>query len=182
EAAVKSAKFHLRRVIGDTILTYEEFATLISQIEFVLNSRPLCAITEDPDDLETLTPAHFLIGGPMTLIPEPPLQDVPTSRLSRWQLLRQMIDRFWRRWSTEYLQRLQARNKWQHPERQLTKGSLVLIQDERFPPSKWPLARVIDTHPGTDGLIRVVTMRTTVATYKRPVHKLCPLPINGSNN
>lgn len=73
EAAVKSTKFHLRRVIGDTVLTYEELATLLSQIEAVLNSRPLCAMSEDPTDLVPLTPGHFLIGDAMNAVPEPTL-------------------------------------------------------------------------------------------------------------
>ncbi|XP_011330106.1 uncharacterized protein LOC105275147 [Ooceraea biroi] len=174
EAAVKSTKFHLRRIIGDAVLTYEEFNTVLIQIESI---RPLYALSEDPDDLEALTPAHFLVGGPLNVLPEPALPDVPPARLSRWQLLRQLVDRFWQRWSTEYLQRMQARNKWQQPEQRVTTGSVVLIIDERYPPAKWPLARIIETHPGKDGLVRVVTIRTAVSTFKRPIHKLCPLPI-----
>ncbi|EZA59659.1 hypothetical protein X777_16730 [Ooceraea biroi] len=72
---------------------------------------------------------------------------------------------------------MQARNKWQQPEQRVTTGSVVLIIDERYPPAKWPLARIIETHPGKDGLVRVVTIRTAVSTFKRPIHKLCPLPI-----
>lgn len=83
EAAVKSVKFHLRRVIGDTRLTYEEFSTFLAQVEAVLNSRPLCALTEDPDDIAALTPGHFLTGGPLTALPEPSLEDISVPRLSR---------------------------------------------------------------------------------------------------
>jgi hypothetical protein len=119
----------------------------------VLNSRLLTALSDDSSDLSALTPAHFLIGGPINTIPEPSLTKI-SSRLNRWQLLRQKLDHFWHRWSVEYLQRLQARSKWQTVTDQVIKGAFVLIADQRFPPSKWPLARVIDTHPGTDGLTR----------------------------
>ncbi|XP_039304825.1 uncharacterized protein LOC120357689 [Solenopsis invicta] len=77
EAAVKSTKFYLKRVIGDTLLTYEEFATVLAQVEVVLNSRPICPMSEDPSDIDALTPAHFLTGDPLMLFPEPSLTDVP---------------------------------------------------------------------------------------------------------
>ncbi|EFN69637.1 hypothetical protein EAG_00358, partial [Camponotus floridanus] len=58
EAAVKSVKHHLRRVVGDAKLTYEEMATLLAQVESCLNSRPLQPMSDDPEDLEALTPGH----------------------------------------------------------------------------------------------------------------------------
>ena len=178
EAAVKSVKFHLRRIIGDTALTYEELSTLLAQIEAVLNSRPLCPLSDDPTDVTALTPGHFLIGSALTTIPEPSILDIPVSRLSRWQLLRQMLENFWFRWSSEYLQRFQSISKWKQETDPIKIGSLVLIKDERYPPAKWPLGRVIEVHPGPDNLIRVVTIKTQESTFKRPIVKLCPLPVH----
>lgn len=175
EAGVKSVKFHLKRVIGDTLLTYE-MSTLLAQIEAVLNSRLLSLLTDDPDDLNALTPGHFLIGGPTITIPEPSLQLVKRSHLSRWQLTRQIVENFWTRWSKEYLQRHLALYKWNRISPPLTEGSLVLIMDERYPPSKWPLGRITQTHPGKDGQIRVVSVSTQTSVLKRPITKICPLP------
>ena len=70
EAAVKSMKHHLRRVIGDHTLTFEELSTLVSGVEACLNSRPLVPLSDDPTDLNSLTPAHFLIGRPILSLPE----------------------------------------------------------------------------------------------------------------
>ncbi|XP_076686078.1 uncharacterized protein LOC143378149, partial [Andrena cerasifolii] len=61
EAAVKATKHHLRRVVGDQHLTYEEMTTLLAQIEACLNSRPLQPLSDDPGDVTALTPGHFLI-------------------------------------------------------------------------------------------------------------------------
>ena len=83
EAAVKAFKFHLRRVIGDTPLTFEELTTVLTQIETCLNSRPLIPLTDEPDDLEALTPGHFLIGSPLTSLPEPSLSTEVPNHLSR---------------------------------------------------------------------------------------------------
>ncbi|XP_077282090.1 uncharacterized protein LOC143908342 [Temnothorax americanus] len=178
EAAVKSTKFHLTRVIGDTLLTYEELNTVIIQIEAVLNSRPLCPLSDDPSDYTALTPGHFLIGESLTTIPEPELSSESETRLNRWQLLRKKIDCFWKRWSVECLQRYLAVSKWYHPSNDIKEGSLVLMTDERYPPSKWPLGRVTKLHPGPDGLTRVVTLRTASSSFKRPIAKLCVLPFN----
>lgn len=69
EAAIKSAKMHLRKITGTTPLTYEELYTLLVQIEACLNSRPLCPMSNDGTDLQVLTPGHFLIGAPLTSLP-----------------------------------------------------------------------------------------------------------------
>ena len=71
EVAVKSTKTHLRRIVGDVKLSFEEFTTVLAQIEACLNSRPL-VYTNSPDDdgIEILTPGHFLIGQSMTLLPD----------------------------------------------------------------------------------------------------------------
>ena len=55
EAAVKSAKHHMRRVIGEQVLTFSELATLMCRVEVCLNSRSLTALTDDPSDLENVT-------------------------------------------------------------------------------------------------------------------------------
>ncbi|XP_046145796.1 uncharacterized protein LOC123989163 [Osmia bicornis bicornis] len=107
EAVVKSLKFHLKRTIGDALLTFEESITLLAQIEAILNSRPLEPLSDDPDDLSALTPGHFLIGSPLNAVPEPTLLDVSVNRLSRWQFLQQRPQQFWRLWSTHQSSQIQ---------------------------------------------------------------------------
>ncbi|XP_043267646.1 uncharacterized protein [Venturia canescens] len=180
EAAVKSAKHHLQRVIGDSALTYEEFTTLLTQVESVLNSRPLGAMSDDPDDFSALTPGHFLIGEALNSVPEPSLTSTPELKLPRWAQIQRRFQQIWQRWSSDYLQHGLATSKWRHPRNEIQVGSLVLITDERLPPSKWPLARVVSLHPGEDELTRVVTLRTESSTFKRPISKLCILPVTSS--
>ncbi|CAG7828755.1 unnamed protein product [Allacma fusca] len=177
KSGVKSVKHHLRRTLGDTSLTFEEYATLLSQVESCLNTRPLCPASTDPNDLTSLSPGHFLIGAPLQAIAEPNLTILNVNRLSRWQHLQVMRQHFWNRWSQEYLHRLQQRTKWQHTQPNLQEGELVVIMDERLPPNKWKLARVEKLHPGSDGQVRTVSVKTQEGVIKRPVVKLCRLPM-----
>lgn len=176
EAGVKSVKTHLSRVIGLQRLTFEEFYTLLTQIEALLNSRPLTPLSSDPNDFSVLSPGHFLTLEPLTLLPEPPLTDVKVSPLQRWKLLQKMHQDFWRKWHLEYLHTLQQRNKWFKKEQNIDVGTMVLIVNEQCSPLKWNLGRVTQLHPGVDGTCRVVTVRTATGEFKRPVVKLCPLP------
>ncbi|XP_018375251.1 PREDICTED: uncharacterized protein LOC108769020 [Trachymyrmex cornetzi] len=136
EAGVKSMKHHLLRIVGNTLLTYEEMSTLLAQVEAILNSRPLSPLSNDPDDLLALTSGHFLISYAPVTIPEPSLELVKTTHLLRWQLIRKMLESFWSRWSQECLQRYYSMSKWNNQVPSLNIGTLVLIIDERYPPSK----------------------------------------------
>lgn len=177
ESAVKSVKYHIRRTIGPTLLTYEEMTTVLCQVEACLNSRPLCAISDDPDDLLALTPGHFLIGEPLNMLPDPDLTKSPENRLNRWQLLQRMTQNIWDRWHKEYISSLQNLPKWQNASANVQINDLVLVSDERLPPAKWLLGRVTQIHPGQDNKVRVVTVKHSGGEIKRNTRKLCVLPI-----
>ena len=176
EAAVKSFKQHIKRVVMDTSLTFEDFYTVITQIEAVLNSRPLLPLSSDPSDLESLTPGHFLIGDALLAVPQDDVTEIPTNRLSSYKKLQQMVQRFWRSWSNDYLNTLQQRSKWRQNVNNIKIGTLVLLKEDNVPPMNWQLARVIGVHPGQDNLVRVVSVRTNNGVVRRAINKVCPLP------
>ncbi|XP_050339953.1 uncharacterized protein LOC126766136 [Bactrocera neohumeralis] len=178
EASIKIAKFYFWRIVGSAVPTFDELRTLVCQISAVINSRPLCPITENPDDLDVLTPGHFLIGAPLTSIPEPNLSTINTSRLSNWQRIQFMQQTFWKRWSSEYLSLLQQRSRWRYPRNNLPIGTLVLIKDEALPPLKWLLGRVTKVFLGNDSKVRVAEVKTANGICKRAISKLCALPID----
>lgn len=178
EAAVKSAKHHLTRVAGGRWLTFEEMSTVLVDIEACLNSRPLTPLTNDPRDLQALTPGHFLIGQPIVQLQGTRLLHIPEARLDRWRLLEQIQQDFWQRWQEEYLTTLTHRTKWRSASRNLEVGELVLIMNELTPRTRWAMGRVSEMHPGADGRVRVVTVRHQFGTLVRPVQKLVPLPVD----
>ncbi|XP_062542203.1 uncharacterized protein LOC134210192 [Armigeres subalbatus] len=181
EAAVRSAKKHLLKVVGENPVSAEDFTTLLVQVEGCLNSRPLTPMSEDPEDLEPLTPSHFLVGTSLQAIPEPNLEDIPLNRLDKYQLMQRKLQDFWRRWRREYLCQLQARTKRWKPPVPVEIGRLVVIQDDNVPPMRWRMGRIQSLHPGNDNVVRVVTVKTSSGMLTRPVEKLCFLPLPDCN-
>ncbi|XP_043258045.1 uncharacterized protein LOC122400588 [Colletes gigas] len=178
EAAVKSFKRHLHKTIGDATFTYEQFYTLIVEIEAILNSRPLTPLSSDPNDFLALSPSHFLIGDSLACLPEHDLVDIQINKLSLWQHIQKIKQHFWKRWQVEYLQELHTRSKWHTGNNTgIKEGILVSIKDANSPPLQWQLGRVVAVHPGEDNVVRVVTVRTPHSTYKRALKNLAPLPI-----
>ncbi|XP_015118400.1 uncharacterized protein LOC107042044 [Diachasma alloeum] len=147
EAGVKSMKFHLIRLTDDRKITFEEWNTFLCQIESNVNSRPLTALHDSPDDLLPLTARHFLIGQPLSAKPEQSLLDVNSNRLSPWQLIQQLNESFWIHWRQQYLYALQTRQKWRIEKEGLESREIALIRNLATPPSKWPLARVTELFP-----------------------------------
>ncbi|XP_008179837.1 uncharacterized protein LOC103308371 [Acyrthosiphon pisum] len=188
ESNIKSAKGILNKVTGDMCFTAEELNTLFCQIEAILNSRPLQAVSMDTTDYSDLTPGHFLIGicqaalstgRPLLALPEPELTEVPMNRLTRWNLIQQLQQGFWKRWTSVYLCTLQNRPTWRFTQPNLQVGNLVIVKGIQTSPTQWPLARITQLLPSkSDGQVRVVKLRTTAAVLTRPITKLIKLPID----
>lgn len=178
EAGIKSMKGHLIRVIGKQILTYEELNTVLCQIEAILNSRPITPLSLDPNDFNALTPGHFLTLEPLTAAPDEDLISRSINRLTRWQLLQRIQQDIWRRWQRDYLCILQNRGKWLEPTSSPDLGTLVIIKDDTTHPLQWRLGRITALYPGSDGVARVADVATSNGSLRRPLTKLCPLPVS----
>ena len=64
---------------------------------------------------------------------------------------------------------LRRLTKWHHPTRDLQQNDIVILQEDGLVPTKWQLARVVKVHPGSDGIVRVATVKMSQGTYRRPV-------------
>ncbi|XP_011691571.1 PREDICTED: uncharacterized protein LOC105452295 [Wasmannia auropunctata] len=177
ESTVKLFKHHVKRVVGDSLFTFEELNTFIAEVEGILNSRPITTLSSDPNDLLALTPAHYLIGKPLTALPEGNLSSVPANRLSTWQHITKVRQDFWSRWHLEYLNELQIRSKWVKDGPELEVGMIVLIKTKGLPCTQWALGRITDLRRGEDGVSRVAILKTANGELKRATRLLCPLPV-----
>ena len=176
ESNVKSFKSSLIKCVGNEKLSFEEFQTLIIQVEATLNSRPLCITSSSNDDVDVLTPGHFLVGGNLKALPHPTFQESGGDLGSRWQHLQRIFDHYWSRWSNEYLVSLSQRKKSLKIEQNVKVGDIGLLVNESLPPYVWPLCRVVDTIKGPDGLVRVLSVKMGKSILKRGISKFCKLP------
>ena len=174
EAGVKSMKRHLRRIVGQQKLSNEELLTVLTLIEAILNSRPLTPLSNDPNDLAPLTPAHFLIGSSFNPVPTSNLQ-LPLN--TRFRLIQQIQKDFWDAWKRDYLVTLQVRKKWFTNGPEINRDDLVLIADDDLKPLQWKTGRVVELYSGNDNITRVVKLKTSTGEMIRPVIKLRKLPI-----
>ncbi|XP_033213816.1 uncharacterized protein LOC117170882 [Belonocnema kinseyi] len=179
EAGVKSFKTHHKRIAEPKNLTYEEFSTVLVNIETVLNCRPLSPLFSNVEDLDALTPRHLLIGGPFETVPEIPVEATNLDRLTHWKLVKGMRAQFWKRRSSEYLNTLQQRLKWTLQRPNLKFADLVILLDPSLIKSdgRWPLDRVTQAHEGSNGLMLAPKIQTCTGEYIRPIVKVSLLPI-----
>lgn len=148
---------------------------MLTQIECLLNSRPLGLLADEPQ-AEILTPAHFLMTTPLQFLPAYDLRNEPVNILNRKRLLDSLVQSYWKKWHLDYLHTLQVRQKWNTPGVPVRIGTVVLIHQDDAPPLRWPTGVVEEVYPGKDGVTRVALVRTVNGTVKRPVVKLCPIP------
>nr|XP_029729214.1 uncharacterized protein LOC109404959 [Aedes albopictus] len=177
EAGIKVAKGFLSKIGGNYKYTFEELSTLLAQVAACMNSRPISAISDDPADPQPLTPAHFLIGRPLDSLPEVNHLEQQISSLSRWNYVQRVAQDFRARWQSEYVLALQRLVKWQASSPNVSVGDFVLLVDDNEKPQQWPLGRIQELFPGTDGRVRVVSVKTAKGVFRRDVRKLrrCPL-------
>ena len=197
ERMVKSMKNCLKKVVGKAKLTYDELLTSVSEVEMIVNSRPLTYVSSD-DLEEPLTPAHLLIGRRILTLPGIPADTVDAdyeispdhSELTRRNKhFNKVLDHFWRRWRHEYLLELRSNHRF-HDKKKGKKvisiGQVVLIHDENHPRGHWKLALVEGLIEGSDGQIRGARVQThsdgnRASILNRPVQCLYPLEVSSEN-
>lgn len=176
---VGTTKRCLRKVLGKTKMTEEGLNTVLITIEAAINSRP---ISQDGNDTDALTPAHFINGQRLTTLPTGP-EPALRANLSRELRVRQKVaDDFWKRWTKEYLMELRNFHEVRRPRGkapQLKVGDIVLLQEELRPRHLWKKARIKELRSGRDAVIRTVIVRDANGeTLARPIQLVIPLEID----
>ena len=115
---------------------------------------------------------HFLIGWPITALPEPKTTRKETISLTLQNNRMEILIRyFWKKWSTEYLSNLQQRKKWQMGQTNIDTNDVVKINEEA-PPTLWQMGRITKVFDGNDKIVWVVELKAPSGLFKQPVNKL----------
>ncbi len=177
EAAVKSMKTLLHKNVAPHPLRFDEIYTLLTEVEAILNSRPLVPLhSDDVTEAACLTPGHFLIGRPIKALPSAADTKSKTSSLKRWNLVQRLTSEIWKQWLGTYLASCAARTKWISLHNPPKPGDIVFLKNETLPSVRsWPLARVVRIFPGDDGQVRTVEVQCGGKLYVRPTVRLIPL-------
>ena len=184
--SVRNALEPLLSKVGSQ-LDDETLRTLMTEVECIINSRPLSVYYLcDAQAPEPLTPNHLLNMKPKRVLPTPgEFQRADVYCRKRWRRVQYSANQFWLRWRNEYLQMLQVRRKWIQPKRNLAVGDIVISKESEEACNKWPLGTVVQVYPSEDGLVRKVKLvmadgdlddcgkcQSPPSYLDRPIHKL----------
>ena len=155
-------------------LNDESFRTVLTEVEAIVNSRPLTVeVLSDSNSLAPLTPNHLLTSkSKIVMAPPGNFTNADMYSRRRWRRVQHLVNEFWSRWRSEYLQTLQSRKKWNRPRRNFTIGDVILLKDDGLNRNDWRLGRIIEVKRGDDQLVRSVVVQTSTNAYERPVAKI----------
>ena len=159
ERCVGMAKQLLFTMLSRETLEVEIFRTTLSQIELILNNRPVTKVSDDHNDYKALRPVDFLLSAPEE---EPSMNIIPPGEVNlkeRWTQVRELSDTFARRWKKEYLSSLIPRSKWKTAKPNLEPGNLVICADEKLHRDSWRLGRVQEVKAPNSVQVRRIMVR-----------------------
>ena len=163
-------------ILGNRSLTLPVLKTTVCLFEQTLNARPLTPVSGDPEDLEALTPNHFLLRRPVLAEPLMPEEVRYVDRRTIYKVAQAYNQMIWNRLSKEYLPNWNVCCKWAtDDERVLKVGDLVWLIDESVRRHENKMARVTEVLPGADGVIRSASIKTEDGVLRRPAVKLAPV-------
>ncbi|XP_026739836.1 uncharacterized protein LOC113502195 [Trichoplusia ni] len=175
ERLVRTVKTALAVVLNERSPPEEVLHTLMTEVEHIVNSRPLTPVSMDPNDAESLTPNHFLLGRSCGAMAPGEFEDTELVGKATWRTAQRLADHFWRRWVKEYLPLLMPRKIDGRTTVDPKEGDVVLIVDAALPRNSWPRGEVIKVYPGPDGRTRVLDVRTSGGVLRRPTRRVVVL-------
>ena len=175
ERLVRSCKRVFYAILGNRRLTDEVLNTTFILVEQSLNARPITPVSADPNELDALTPNHFLLGRSTCNLPSL-ATDNDFDHRKRYIRSQAYANAIWSRWLKEYVPPLNTRSKWNLPSpEELRTGDLVWICEPSNPRGYYPMARIESLHYGQDSVARSAVLKTQSGRFTRPLVRLVPV-------
>ena len=190
ERLIRVVKLSLKKCVGSANLSYDELHTVITEIESVMNSRPLTYLY--PEEIEEpLTPSHLVYGRRLASLTEFQPDKKEDRNFNekadvyhkREQYLSRVLRHYWNRWKSEYLVDLReyhAESRRRRGIPVISQGDVVTIEDEnRKNRLSWRIGRIESIKKGQDNVARgAVVVLANGNRIERPIQKLYPLEVS----
>ena len=166
EWMIRCTKQSLRKIIGQANFSHDELLTAISEVEMVLNSRPLSYLSTD-DLEEPLIPSHLIVGQRLMNTPDYTCQQshefdvTPNVLTRRARYLSATINSFWENWKREYLvglREVHCQCKRNSYSPQLSARDIMIIHSNNQPRGMWKIGRVEKLLTGHGGESRAAVL------------------------
>lgn len=180
ERLIRIVKDCLRRSIGRRTLNLQELITLLAETEAVVNSRPITFTYLRPNELNVLTPSHFLLGCRLLSTPGSLGElRVDTTFLNLWVHRQRVLQHLWKRWLREYLLLLRSAHlRKVHSNHGIEQGGIVIVHEDKVARMFWKTAIISECMKGKDGVVRACKIRLPRGSeVVRPVQRLYPLEL-----
>ena len=162
-------------ILGNRSLTDDVSTTTMCFVEQTLNARAITPASDDPEDLEALTPNNFILGRANVSIPFIPRAEVYSNHRKIFRSSQAYADMIWQTWVREYLPQNNVRSQWNKSQTNIGVGYLVWLIEYNVKRSQYRMAPIVEIYPGEDAVVRSALIKTLDGTLKRPVVKLAPL-------
>ena len=181
ERLVQSVKAPLQKVVGQALLHIQDLYTVLTEIEALINARPLTH-EGDHTDKPAVTPA--MLSGQIWQTTD---LEIDTNRpelrkadmLKRTEHVKNVACHLKTRWQEEYVAQLRLFNRGAQPSlnRCIEVGDVVYVGNPQMKRRQWKLGLVTKVFPGRDGRIRVAEIKIGTKSFVRAVQNLVPLEV-----
>ena len=183
ERMMKTIKTPLKKILGRSVYSADEIYTILTEVEAMVNSRPLTYVSDEPSEMKYLTPASFLIGRELINIPVEPVKSKDKSlrkkELNKLAIMqKRTLNLIWKTFREEYTRNLGTVPTKIADSECISPGELVMVAEHCIPRAKWKVGVVDRCKAGPDKRVRTVWVRTAAGVYSRPVQHISRLELD----
>ena len=182
ERLIGCVKRLLVRMVGRKRCSWDELQALLARVEVALNRRPISYVYESSTGgiPVPLYPERFLLGACGSAADPTATEPSLAEKIARQKVWATDLEALWKK---EYVMGVlgESRKVWK-TVRPITRGEVVLLEDEVKKRQLWELGVVEEVYPGSDGRVRAVRLRTARGRFNRPIRRLFPLEIQSQGD